>query len=214
MAFQIERRAVIEAGLKHRREAFDQQLEAGLKDVGNGMAAQRRGNRREEKPMAPAMGRRADKPRHRDDAVLELADVMRQTDDADQRGLGLTLGNLSHIGRHEKRICPRRMVAGLRAGGIRGDRFAPQELQRLGARFVPQAPGLADGRRWRRFPACGSWPWPPAPRHTAWHRRRWPQRDRSSSQLASSQPSKPVSASQANHSSSGTLPNWPRTSPI
>ena len=84
MAFQIEGHAVLLARVPDRAEALDQQFQADLADVGDGVAADARRQRREQEQVAPAMGRRADEAGQGDLAVLQLAEVMRQADAADQ----------------------------------------------------------------------------------------------------------------------------------
>src|SRR5262249_25651306 len=62
MALEIEGRAVFQARLEHRREAFDQQFKADVEHVWNGMSAQRGWHGRKQEPMAPTMGWGTDKP--------------------------------------------------------------------------------------------------------------------------------------------------------
>ena len=154
MALQVERRAVLQAGLKHRREPLDQQFEADLVHVGNRMAAQRTGQRRKQEPVAPAVRRRADEARDRHDAIFELADEVRQPHGGDQRVGRLLAGDLGHVVRHVKRIGPRRIVAGGAPLGIGFDRFAAQKLQRLGGGLVAQGLALQMGGQREDFQAA------------------------------------------------------------
>ena len=58
-----------------RAEALDEQFQADLADVGDGVAADAGRQRREQEEVAPAVGRRADEAGQGDLAVLQLAQV-------------------------------------------------------------------------------------------------------------------------------------------
>ena len=125
----------------------------------------------------------------------------------------LAMRDLADLGRDKERIGARRVVAGLAPPAVGFDRFAAEELQRLGRRLVSQGLALQVAGDRKDFQSAllggghalfGVFLAPASS----------PQRSSASSQLASSQPSKPVSAIQSSQCSSGTLPNWPRTRPI
>src|SRR5207247_1772441 len=60
VAFEIVSDAVLFAGVPHRLEALDQQLQPDLPGVGNGVAADAAGQRREESQQASTRSRRPD----------------------------------------------------------------------------------------------------------------------------------------------------------
>ena len=84
MAFQVEGDAVLLAGVEDRAEALDQQFQADLAHVGNGVAVEAGRQRREQEEVAPAVGRRADEAGQGHLAVLQLAQVMGQADAGEQ----------------------------------------------------------------------------------------------------------------------------------
>lgn len=104
--------------------------------------------------MAPAMGWRADEARHRHDAVLQLADEMREASGIDQSFGRLPTGNLGNFLGNKKRIGARRLVAGGAPTGVGFDRLAPQELNGFGAWFVPQRLALQMAGQRKDFHAA------------------------------------------------------------
>ncbi len=141
MAFQVEGDAVLLAGVPDRAETLDQQFQAHLPHVGDGVAGEAGRQWREQEEMAPAMGRRADEARHGDLAILQLAEVVRQPDAADEALGGLLVDQLADLVGDVIGIGARRLVALVAPGLVCLDRLAADELQRLGARLV--AEGLA-----------------------------------------------------------------------
>ncbi len=61
------------------------------------------------------------------------------------RGRSLATGNLGDVVWHEERIGPRRLIAGGSPARVGLDRFAPEKLDRLGARLIPQCLALQVG---------------------------------------------------------------------
>ena len=146
MAFQIERHAVLLAQVQNGAEAFDQQFQAHLAHVGDLVAADACGQRREQEPVAPAVGRRADEARQRHLAVLQLAQM---AGEADARRAGRSVAcwwiELADFVGDEVRIGARRVVALVAPGLVGLDRLAADELKRLGARLIAQRLALQVG---------------------------------------------------------------------
>ena len=83
MAFQIEGRAVLQAGLKDRRESLDQQFEAHLVHVGNRMPAQRLGSGGNRNQWLQQWAGEPTKPETGTTRSCKLADEVRQPHGAD-----------------------------------------------------------------------------------------------------------------------------------
>ena len=146
MAFQIESDAVLLARVQHRAEAFDEQFQADLADVGDVVAADAAGQRREQEPVAPAVGRRADEARHGHLAVLQFAEIVGQADDGQQicasacSWMSLPTSSGTKYGSVRGGCCPCRARTCSVSIGLAAD-----ELQRLGARLVAESLALQVG---------------------------------------------------------------------
>ena len=125
-----------------RAEALDQQFQAApARTSGMLVPSDLAGQRREEEPVAPAVGRRADEAGQRDLAVLQLATGARRSRTHAIRSLHASLvDQLADFVGHEVRIGARRVVPGLCARPCTPPRLALplQKLQRLGARLVAE----------------------------------------------------------------------------
>ena len=138
VALQVERHAILPAGVEHRGEALREQFEAHLQHLRDRAAADGPRARRELEPVAPAVGRRADEAGYRDVTVLVLAEKVGQAHRADQIFPGLLVDQLPHLVGHEIRVGARRLMALLAPRDVGLDRCAADELQRLRRGLVTQ----------------------------------------------------------------------------